>query len=179
MPTLCKVFKHDSGFFYTVSDFNDGVNITNQDYFSVNNYFSKLSNPLEITEYFPSFKNGIFRKNNGKLLFNNGYIEFEKITDDEIIKMIVVEEGNLIYRDKVKKKNRFSVWKSAYPGPYTTLCIGGLNEYENPLEDLDCVYSNNMFIETYPMHLDVVVPNSKLEEVETVANARKLSYKIH
>ncbi len=59
-----------------------------------------------------------------------------------------------------------------YQGPYETLCVNGLDDYDNPLEELEFVYFDGCYLETYPMCIDVIVPKDKVDEATRHAESK-------
>lgn len=177
MPVLESVYTHSNGFYY----FNDngyGVNVSNSGIFESQNSFDKLENVVNITDKLKSFIGAPYRIIGENLVFGNR-TQIDIIRKGSNITLDAFDKGRCIYSNTIESKSKLMKWKEKYQGTFITMCINGLDSYKNPLEDLDCVYSEGVYIETYPMHLHITIPESHKKIVENEAKQRNISYCYH
>src|SRR3990172_6011775 len=87
--------------------------------------------------------------NNGKLSYNFHNADPLQFWYDADSRDLVCEYANKTHRVKLITDKQ--IWMDKYPGPYSLLCIRGIKTYVNPLKELDYVFHNGMFIETFPI----------------------------
>lgn len=188
MYIFSKLFRGKSHFVILNKD-------SNVDYIKIqyNNGFSYgITNAQDLIDLDEIICDPLWDGSSYDVSFNNGNLEviFDGNGNNKILFSCYRDECQRFLECVIKSNDRcdtlkfqiplsdFEVFQLKYPN-FKKACIGGFFDYNHPFEQLDYVYTNNMFIETYPMYLHIFYSADKENELKDVVKNNNLNWSCH